>query len=142
MSQMEISVKRSERLTHRLARPMIMEPTPATHALFDMGKELNALKDRNAILERELAALREKHRCKSAADEQFAMALTKAQTRIETLDHELTEAAKDIATLTKQLAFAKAVLEEVRPLVKGRLLSLDGRDLSVLERIESAIEIK
>ncbi len=227
-AQMEITVRRSERLTHRIARPMIMEPTPVTHALFDMGKALNALKDRNVILERELAALREKHRCKSAADEQFAMALTKAQTRIETLDHELTEASKDIAKLTKEnmalkdnlkntnvsailnsighleneilslkeqldrlrseldgqkemteaqfntaeklraelaivtrdrdswmqnskvlgedynkleqsLAFAREVLEEARPLVKGRLLSLDGRDLSVLTRIESAI---
>lgn len=61
-----------------------------------------------------------------------------------TLDAELTEAAKDIASLTKQLAAAKAVLEDCRPLVKGRLLDLDGQhgDQDILGRIAAVLEDK
>ncbi len=48
--------------------------------------------------------------------------------------------SRQCTELREQLAFAREVLEEVRPLVKGRLLSLDGRDLSVLSRIEEALK--
>ncbi len=50
--------------------------------------------------------------------------------------------SRQCTELRAQLAFARSVLEDCRPLVKGRLLSLDGRDLSVLERIEAVLEIK
>ncbi|MES2367152.1 MAG: hypothetical protein V4563_14845 [Pseudomonadota bacterium] len=135
MSQMEISVKRSERLTHRLARPMIMstEPTPATHALFDMGKELNALKARNETLDRELteaakdiakltgqrngarealvqseediAALLEKYRCKCVADVEYAKAAVKAQTYREALEHERDELRAKLKVVREALLY-------------------------------------
>ncbi len=99
--------------------------------------------------------------------------------RARTLDAELTEAAKDIASLQAQLtkaharieelethidelnngasamsymrdkqdsklAAAKAVLADCRPLVKGRLLDLDGPhgDASLLVRIADVLEDK
>ncbi|MES2367153.1 MAG: hypothetical protein V4563_14850 [Pseudomonadota bacterium] len=47
-----------------------------------------------------------------------------------------------LAEVNSKLAFAREVLEEVRPLVKGRLLDLDGPhgDRNVLERIKIAID--
>jgi len=68
-----------------------------------------------------LTELREKYRCKCAADEQFAMALTKAQTQIEALTHDRDSwiqnskvLGEDYVKLEKELAATKARLEVAR----------------------------
>lgn len=55
--------------------------------------------------------------------------------------HEFLEQREEITRLRAQLAQARAVLEEARPLVKGRLLDAGGPhgELSVLDRIEQML---
>jgi hypothetical protein len=59
------------------------------------------------------------------------------------LEHlnQVEELHKRISGLESQLAQARELLEDCRPLIKGRLLDLDGPhgDWSLLGRIESAL---
>ncbi len=151
---------RNDTLDHELteAAKDIAELTKENMALKENLKNTNVSAILNNIghLENEILSLKEQlDRLRSELDGQKEM--TEAQfNTAEKLRAELAIVTRDRDSwmqnskvlgedynkLEQSLAFAREVLEECRPLVKGRLLSLDGRDLSVLSRIEAAIASK